>query len=162
MTPHAQPDRRGGVRGGPLDETTALTNNRRTSVRKLVAVALCLLVQGAALTGPLVHAHPDDGATTHHSGRTVHTHWGGHTDSPHHSNAPAFDTPDHDRALFLNAFVATTAVIPLAPVVIQASFELPVPAERAAYRGIEVVRSHDPPSDTRQSPRAPPAFLSLI
>jgi hypothetical protein len=143
---------------------TPVANNKRTSVQKVIAVALSVLVQGAALTAPLVHAHPDDHATAHHAGRTVHTHWGGHghTHPLQHSNAPALDNPDDDRPLFLNALVAVTVVIPATPVAIQASSDLPVPRERARHRNFEVVRSHDPPSATALSPRAPPAPPVLI
>jgi hypothetical protein len=141
---------------------TLVANNRLTSVQKVIAVALSVLVQGAALTAPLVHAHPDDHATAHHTGRTVHTHWGGHghTHPLQHSNAPALDHPDDDRPLFLNVWVAVSVVIPAAPVTIQASSDLPVPRERAPHRSFDVVRSHDPPAVIRLSPRAPPAFLS--
>jgi hypothetical protein len=149
---------------GALDGLTGVANNRQTSVQKVIAVALSVLVQGAALTAPLVHAHPDDHATAHHAGRTVHTHWGGHGHSHplHRSNAPTLDNPDDDRPLFLNALVAVTVVIPATPAAIQASSDLPVPRERVRHRSFDVVRSHDPPSVTRQSPRAPPSLPVLI
>jgi hypothetical protein len=129
-------------------------------VRKLIALALTLAVQGAALTGPLVHAHPDDHASEHHGGRAVHTHWSGHARHSHPTGTPALSADDHDRAVFLNAFVAVATSPMPSPGATQDVFELPVPAERTAHRGIEVVRSHDPPSIRTLSSRAPPSRQS--
>jgi len=129
-------------------------------VRRIVAIVLALAVQGAALTGPLVHAHPDDHATDHHSGRAVHTHWAGHPQSPHQSDTPSLETEDQDRAIFIGSFIAVAGTIQSAPAVTHSVFVLPVPVERVAHRGIEVVRSHDPPYVRSLSARAPPALLS--
>ena len=129
-------------------------------MRKVIAVALALAVQATAVSAPLVHAHPDEHATPHHAGRAVHTHWAGHGQSHHSSNAPAVGTADHDRAVFLNAFVAV-AVSPVpAPGVTPAILDLPVPAERPAHRIFDTARSHDPPFFRSLSSRAPPVFLS--
>lgn len=136
-----------------------LTNNE-SIVRKAIAVALSLAVQAAALSAPLVHAHPDDYETGHHTGRTVHTHWAGHATSHHPSDAPALEADDHDRAVFLNAFVAVAAAWFSAPGMTPAVCELAVPAERRAHRTADVVRSHDPPLIRSLSSRAPPALLS--
>jgi hypothetical protein len=129
-------------------------------VQRVIAIALALAIQGAALTAPLVHAHPDDHATDHHAPGAVHTHWAGHADTPHPSDDPAFSTENPDRAVFLNAFVAVAPTLKPAPAVPLTVFVLPVPAERAAHRGGEVVRSHDPPYVRSLSARAPPALLS--
>jgi hypothetical protein len=129
-------------------------------VRKVVAIALALAVQGGALTAPLVHAHPDEHATDHHAAGTVHTHWAGHTHSSQPSDIPAFDTADPDRAVFLNAFVAVATTVFSAPAAALTAFALPVAAERAAHRRVEIVRSHDPPCIRSLCSRAPPAFLS--
>lgn len=147
------------VRVGTLDLAVVVANNEGR-VRKVVAIVLALAVQGAALTGPLVHAHPDDHATDHHSGRTVHTHWAGHPQSRHQGDIPSLATEDHDRAVFLGSFIAVAGTIQSAPAVSHSVFVLPVPVERAAHRGLEVVRSHDPPYVGSLSSRAPPAFLS--
>lgn len=127
-------------------------------VRKITALALCLAVQGAALTGPLVHAHPDDLATAHHAGRAIHTHWGGHAHASAPSGTPAVASEDHDRAVFLNAFLAAETAVAPSFVLVQAVFELPVPAERAPHRGIDAGRSHDPPLIGSLPSRAPPTF----
>lgn len=129
-------------------------------MRKTITFALSLAVLAAALSAPLVHAHPDNHATDHHGGRAVHTHWAGHAQSQDTSDAPALGTDDHDRAVFLNAFVAVAASPLPAQAVTPGAFELPVPAERAAHRILDVVRSHDPPSLRSLSSRAPPALLS--
>jgi hypothetical protein len=129
-------------------------------VRKAIAVALTLTVQGAALTGPLAHAHPDDHATEHHEGRAVHTHWAAHAPVAHPAGAPAVGTADLDRAVFLNAFVAVAGSLIPAPSASQDVFEVPVPPEGVAHRGVEVVRSHDPPPFGTVPSRAPPARLS--
>ena len=129
-------------------------------VPKVVAIALSLAVQGAALTAPFVHAHLDDHGTAHHAARTVHSHWGGHPHAAHHSDAPAIESGDQDRAVFINAFVAVTASVFSVPALVHGVFALPTPAEMAAHRGVEVVRSHDPPRLGNLPSRAPPAFLS--
>jgi hypothetical protein len=46
------------------------------------------------------------------------------------------------------------------PSVLPVALELPLPAERAARRPVQVVHGHDPPSLTSLVPRAPPLFLS--
>lgn len=125
-----------------------------------MAIALSLSVQAAGLSAPFVHAHPDDHATAHHGGRAVHTHWAGHAQPHHAPDVPALVTDDHDRAVFLNAFVAVAASVFPAPGVTPGVFALPVPAERGAHRAVEVVHSHDPPPFRSLSSRAPPAFLS--
>lgn len=142
-----------------LDATGRVTNNE-SSVRRVVAIALALAVQGAALTSPLVHAHPDEHATGHHAGREVHTHWAGHDQSHHSPDAPAFDRADQDRAVFLNTFVAVAVPAFPAPVLTPAVIELPVPAERAAHQAIDITHGHDPPYSRSLPSRAPPAFLS--
>jgi hypothetical protein len=125
----------------------------------MTAVALAIAVQAAGLSAPLTHAHPDEHTTEHHGGRTVHSHWAGHAQS-HSSETLALEPTDHDRALFLNAFVAVATSSLSTPGLTHDSFELAVPPERAAHQVVETVRSHDPPSIASLSPRAPPAFLS--
>lgn len=130
------------------------------ALRTAIVVTLSAAIQAAALTAPLVHAHPDDQVTAHHDGPSVHSHWAGHAHPAHPADLPAVGADDHDRAVFLNAFVAASGSHRPIPAVAQAAFELLVPAERAAHRGVEVVRSHDPPFARSLSARAPPAFLS--
>ena len=135
-----------------------VTNNEGT-VRKVLALTLSVAVQAAGLGAPLVHAHPDEHATEHHTGRAVHTHWAGHSSSHHSSDGPAFGTADHDRAVFLHAFVAVAAPVFPAPAIAPGIIERPVPAERAAHRAVEIAHGHDPPFFRSLPARAPPAFL---
>ena len=130
-------------------------------MRALGVLALSVALQAAALTAPLVHEHPDDDATDHHRGRTVHSHWTGHQhDDSHTARGPALSEADHDRAVFLNSFVAVREVRAPAPALSFETVELSAPAERRPYRAIEVVRSHDPPIGASLSCRAPPSPLS--
>jgi hypothetical protein len=129
-------------------------------VRSIIAVALALAFEAAALGAPLVHAHPDDHATGHHHGRVVHTHWSGHAQSARHPDTPTVETEDHDRPVFVNAFVAVSPSPPSAAGLTPEIFELPVLPEQAAHRRVDDVRSHDPPCFRSLSSRAPPACLS--
>lgn len=138
---------------------TGLTNNENV-VRTVIVAALSLGLQVAALSAPLVHAHPDDHATEHHAGRAVHTHWTGHAGPHGSSTTPALRTDDHDRAVYLTAFVAVAAAWHPVVGVSDGIVELPVPSERAAHRVVEILHSHDPPFFSSRSPRAPPSFLS--
>ena len=131
-------------------------------VRRVIAVALALAVQIAGLTTPLVHAHPDDHATEHHDSHAVHAHLAVHTRS-HHSAEPddlSVETDDHDRAVYVNGFVAVPVTTFSIPDAIVTTFELPVPVEQAAHLPVDVSHGHDPPARGSQSPRAPPLFLS--
>jgi hypothetical protein len=130
------------------------------AVRKAAAVAVVFALQGAALSAPFVHAHPDDHATEHHAGRTVHTHWAAHAHPQRSSDEPMFAADDHDRAVFLKAFLAVASAVLSVPAVADDPVELAVPPERSAHRNVEVVHSHDPPVFNSLSPRAPPTFLS--
>jgi hypothetical protein len=129
-------------------------------VRKVLAIALSLAVQAAALSAPLVHAHPDDHATEHHGAGEVHSHWAGHSHEQDSSHSPALDAADHDRAVFLNAFVAVAASSFPAQAVTPVAFELPTPRERAPHRVIDIANGHDPPCLRSLSSRAPPSLLS--
>jgi len=129
-------------------------------VRRVIAIALSLAVQAAALSAPLVHAHPDDHATEHHGAGEVHSHWAGHHHPQDSSHSPALDATDHDRAVFLNAFVAVAASSFPGQAVTLGAFELPAPRERAPHRVIEIANGHDPPCLRSLSSRAPPSFLS--
>lgn len=121
---------------------------------------LSLAIQGAALTSPFLHAHPDDHATQHHGSRAVHTHWAGHGHSHGPSERPQLQTEDQDRAVYLNPFVAVTASVVLGPAIIHDAFALPVPSEGVVHRNVGVLHSHDPPFLASLASRAPPALLS--
>lgn len=128
-------------------------------MRRLLAAVLTAAVQVALVGAPLVHAHPDDHATEHHHGRAVHAHWTGHSHSPHQADTPVLGSPDHDRAVFLSAFVAVAVSAFATPATSHSSYELPSPAETAAHRSVGVVHGHDPPFLQPRTSRAPPACL---
>lgn len=129
-------------------------------VRKVIAVALALAVQTTGLTAPFVHAHPDDHTTDHHDGHAIHAHAAGHAPAHDPTNAPSLGAEDHDRAVYVNAFVAVAVASFSAPEVELTTFELAAPVERAAYRPVEILRTHDPPALTSVPSRAPPLSLS--
>lgn len=130
-------------------------------MRALGVLALSVALQAGAVTAPLVHEHPDDAATDHHRGRTIHSHWTGHQhDDGPTARGPSLTEADHDRAVFLDIFVAVREVRAPAPTLSFEPVELSAPAERRPYRAIEVVRSHDPPIGASLSSRAPPSCLS--
>ena len=131
------------------------------AVRKLIALALSLALQVAAIGAPLVHSHPEEHATDHHNGPAVHAHWAGHR-SAHHQvpDGPSLDDNDHDRAVYIATFIAVAGPSFSVPGVTQQVFNLPPSTERAAHRRIDTVRTHDPPTFRSVSPRAPPRFLS--
>jgi hypothetical protein len=129
-------------------------------VRTLIAVVVSFAIQSAAFTAPLVHEHPDDHASDHHHGRVTHAHWSGHQHASRPADSPAIQADDHDRAVFLNAFVAVGASpLPRHAMVFE-TFEPAMPADRLVCRGIDIVRSHDPPLVLPTPSRAPPAFSS--
>jgi hypothetical protein len=90
----------------------------------------------------------------------MHAHLAGHAHHAPVPDGPSVDTDDHDRAVYVNAFMATAVASFSTPDVVVSSSELPVPVERAAHRPVDVRHSHDPPALASQSSRAPPLFLS--
>jgi hypothetical protein len=137
-----------------------VTNNGHI-VRTVIALALSLAIPAGALTIPLAHAHPDDHATSHHSGGAAHTHWRGHAQSHRSQAAAALRADDDDRAVFLNAFVAVASSTVRVPGITQGACPVVVPVEQPGYRAAEVTRSHDPPYIRTLSSRAPPALPVL-
>jgi len=129
-------------------------------MRAVIAAALALVLPVAGLGAPFVHAHPDDHATDHHGGRALHAHAAGHAWSHHAASGPALDTADHDRAVYVSAFVAVPAISFSVQRAAVAAFQLVAPVERAAHRPVDVVHGHDPPSGRSLPPRAPPLHLS--
>jgi hypothetical protein len=134
--------------------------NNESVVRRVLALALSLAIQAAGISVPLVHAHPDEHATSHHVGRAVHAHWGGHGHTHAPADGPALEETQHDRAVSVNAFVAVGVRPFPAPVVIPVAVALPAPVERAAHETVEISPGHDPPFYRSLPARAPPAHLS--
>jgi hypothetical protein len=137
-----------------------LTNNV-TVVRKALALALSVAVQGAAVVAPLAHAHPDDHATDHHHGRAVHVHWASHAHAHHPARVPVLDDDDHDRAVFVSTFISVAPSTLPAGAAAHQTFELSIPAETMVRRPVRVAHGHDPPYRGSLPSRAPPvSFLS--
>ena len=116
--------------------------------------------QAAALWMPFVHAHPDDHETDHHHARAIHAHVSQHAAPAASGTGTTIGEPDHDRALFLQVFVAvaaTTFDVSAVPVHV---VELVVPQEMPAHPSLEVVNGRDPPDVSSIASRAPPTFLS--
>jgi hypothetical protein len=142
-----------------LTQSVSVTNNDHT-VRKIVAVALSVAIQVAALSAPLLHAHSDDGNSDHHRGRSIHSHWSAHPLVHHESDRSIITETDNDQAIALNTFVAESTCSLHVPADVDAIAAVPVPVERPAHRAAETVRGHDPPLLKSRPSRAPPAFLS--
>lgn len=125
--------------------------------RRLVAAALCVLVQALVLASPLVHAHPDDHDEDHAHGRSVHAHLGGHGHS-HEDFAgregPAFEQ-EHERAVYLPLFMSEPLAAFDLPAATAQVFVLHAP-EAAGHLSVDVSHGHDPPLVSSTSPRAPP------
>jgi hypothetical protein len=129
-------------------------------MRAVITVALALALPMAVVRAPFAHAHPDERATDHHNGYAIHAHLSGHASSSHTRNEPSLGTDDHDRALYVNAFVAVPVASFSVPDVVPTTFQLAAPAERAAHRPLEIVHTHDPPALGSRPSRAPPFILS--
>ena len=129
-------------------------------MRRVLAISLSLAVQVAALSAPLVHAHPDEHGTAHHDGKAVHTHWGGHEHASDHRDGPAVSGRDEDRAIFMTLFVAVTTAATRLVAVVETPVVPPVPVELIAHRNVEVTHGHDPPALSSLPSRAPPALPS--
>jgi hypothetical protein len=134
--------------------------NNAGVLRTFVALALSVAVQVAAAYAPLVHAHPDDHDTGHHKAHAVHAHVTGHALHAHPHGGPAVGEDDHDRAVFLDSFVAVSAAPLLLSAAVPSVFELADPAEMPAHRTAHVAHGHDPPFHRSLPSRAPPALLS--
>jgi hypothetical protein len=133
-------------------------------IRRLIASGLCVVFQAGAFSAPFVHAHLDDHETDHHRAGTIHAHF-----APHHSSsAPSsgsgatLHAERHDRALFLQAFVAVATPPVDSPAPPAVVFALLVPAESPAHPWAITVSGRSPPVETSLAPRAPPALLSVM
>lgn len=129
-------------------------------IRRLLAAWLCGAVYFAAFWAPFVHAHPDDRDTDHHRPRAIHAHFSQHHSQPASGPGTALGDDDHDRAVFLQVFLAVAAAPLDTPAPAAPMFELVVPPEMPAHPWVDAVYGHDPPAVSSEIPRAPPACLS--
>jgi hypothetical protein len=140
-----------------------VTNNACVS-RQVLAVGLVLSLQLAALSAPLIHAHPDDHATPHHAVHEVHAHFSPHSHASHPSHKRGESSLDNndggDRALYLRLFVGVArATIEIAAAVPQ-PYDLVPSTQRRSLRPLFGVHTHDPPIVSAIPSRAPPPLLS--
>jgi hypothetical protein len=127
--------------------------------RKLVALALSLAVQTAALIGPFVHAHVSAVPTSHHGQpNVVHAHLNGHQHAALPAGSRELGADEDERPIWLQLFVATAPSADSLPGIVNSSYEMPLPNERPLARTTLVVRSHDPPTVRSLPPRAPPSL----
>lgn len=143
-----------------LDSLPQVANNRDV-IRRVIAAWLGVALVGAAAVAPLVHAHPDDLDTDHHSGGAVHAHLSPHTAPVHrHPADHSFSEDDHDRAVPVDALVAVSSAAWAIPLAAPVDAGAVVSPERPAHTWVDAVYGHDPPAASARIPRAPPALLS--
>ena len=122
-----------------------------------------MAVQFAALSAPLLHAHPDEHATDHHRAHEVHAHFERHVARLRPAGESTVDHPDdNDRAVFVGLFVGVAATVVDLPAAAPAPFELAQPSERRSFGALYGFHGHDPPLIRSLSSRAPPASPVLI
>lgn len=132
--------------------------------RRVPAYVMLAALPFGALYSPYLHAHvhEDD---DHHRSTIVHAHVAGHA-SDHDDHAaddgPAIHEADHDRAVYLESFVAVHPASVEPPVVNGSAFEFVAPAEQAAHISVVVTHGHDPPWRTSLGLRAPPNSARLV
>jgi hypothetical protein len=125
-----------------------------TVTRWPVALLLTLTLPVGSVCAPFLHAHVNEDADHDHE-TSIHSHFSGHT--PHHPHqGRSIDEPDHDRAIYLQTFVATQATPFEIPATAPEPFAVPVPSERPACPPVEITHGHDPPCFPASALRAPP------
>jgi hypothetical protein len=137
-----------------------------TRPRRLVAAALCVLVQAFVLASPLVHAHPDDHDEDHEHGSAVHAHLGGHDHDHAHEdadeeNGPGFEQ-EHERAVYLPLFISEPQTVFDLPAAAPQAFVVNAPDEATGHLSVAVSHGHDPPLVSSTPPRAPPVHPAFI
>ena len=135
-----------------------------TRPRRLVAAALCVLVQTFVLASPLVHAHPDDHDEDHEHGSAVHAHLGGHS-HPHEAtgneDGPALE-PEHERAVYLPLFISEPLTAFDLPAAMPQAFVFSASDEATGHVSVAVSHGHDPPLVSSTPPRAPPVYPAFV
>jgi hypothetical protein len=130
-------------------------------IRRVLTFGLAVAVQMGAVYAPFLHAHVDEDAD-HHQPTSVHAHFSGHTPSHAPCAGASADHPDHDRAIYLQVFVAVQPVPFEVPAAASSPFDLVAPAEQPAHVTVEVTHGHDPPLVSALDSRPPPFLPVLI
>jgi hypothetical protein len=119
---------------------------------------VALAVPMGAFCAPFLHAHLDE--EDHHRA-AVHTHFSGHEREHHDLGGVSLQEPEHDRAIYLQAYMAVQTAIFDIPVAPPPEFDTTAPRERTAHPTVEVTHGHDPPLLPALDSRPPPlSFLS--
>ena len=142
-----------------LDSAAEVTKNHGV-IHRLGAAGLCVAFQVAALWLPFVHVHPEDHETSHHRARAIHVHLSQHPLYPASKPGITIGDDGHDRAIFLQVFVAVAAVPFATSAVPLPVIDLVVPQEMLAHRSPDSVYGRAPPVSSFIASRAPPTFLS--
>ncbi|HLG60214.1 MAG TPA: hypothetical protein VI485_33035 [Vicinamibacterales bacterium] len=130
-------------------------------IRRVLTFGLAVAVQAGAVCAPFLHAHVDEDHDDHHS-TSVHAHLSGHTPSHALHHGIAVDEPDHDRAVYLQLFVAVQATPFEIPAIAPALSDLTALPERPAHGTVEVTHGHDPPLVAALDSRPPPVLPVLL
>ena len=130
-------------------------------IRRVLVLGLAIAVQAGAVYAPFLHAHVDEDHDDHHS-TSVHAHFAGHTQKRTTHDEAAVDELDHDRAIYLQAFVAVGPTAFEIPAVAVGTFTLTAPTERAPRVSVLVAHGHDPPLAAALDSRPPPRIPVLI
>jgi hypothetical protein len=143
------------------DRLPVLMENRSVMRRRVLTFGLVIAVHAGAVYSPFLHAHVDEDHDEHHS-TPVHAHFAGHTPKHNSQDAASIDEREHDRAIYLQAFVAVEAAAFEIPLAAATTFTLTVPAERAPRVSVLVTHGHDPPFASALDSRPPPRIPVLI
>ena len=130
-------------------------------IRRVLTFGLAVAVQTGTVWGPFLHAHVDEDHDDHHS-TPVHAHFSGHAPSHAVHKGVAVDEPDHNRAIYLQVFVAVQPAAFEIPAIAPALFDLAAPPERPAHVTVEITHGHDPPLVSALDSRPPPFLPVLI
>ena len=130
-------------------------------IHRVLTFGLAVAVQAGALYAPFLHAHVDEDADHHHPS-PVHAHFSGHTARSEAHHGVSLQEPEHDRAIYLQMFVAVQAPLFEIPAVPPPLFALAAAPERPAHMTVEVTHGHDPPRVHALDSRPPPILPVLI
>jgi hypothetical protein len=123
-------------------------------------MALIVAVPVGAMCAPFLHAHVDDDDHDHPHATSVHAHFAPHPIAHAEHEGINIEERDHDRAFYLQVFVAVQPAVFEIPTIAASSFTLTAPPERPAHIAVEVAHGLDPPLADALDSRPPPLFLS--
>src|SRR5512134_655378 len=107
-----------------------------------IAWLLAVAMPMGAFCVPFLHAHVGE---EDHRHAAIHTHFSGHERNHHDHGGISLQDPEHDRAIYLQAYIAVKTSIFDIPVAPPPAFDFGTPPERTAHPTVEVTHGHDPP-----------------